>query len=212
MLAHGVGTFPDNYVYGKCTYYIWEYGKIGKNNTYLCTDHVPQVYIHCRIPCSTLVQYSLNCSLITHYSTILNFKNQLLAIKGMLASLHCCCPVLLLHHLQLLSLRLLQHRLLAFNSNLGGLARLKHLLPFKWSNLSITSSQTVGVSASFKHCHPKLSRSSVCIMEYCLLIPQGLITAQFAQKTGSSLYTRPQGMRNGQHPCLVLFADYSSDK
>jgi len=89
---HVAGTFPDNYVYGKCTYYIWEYGEIGENNTYLCTDHAPQVYIPCRIPCSSLVQYSLNCSLITHYSTTLNFKNQLLAIKGTLASLHCCCP------------------------------------------------------------------------------------------------------------------------
>ena len=92
MLMHVAGTFPDNYIYGKCTYYIWEYGEIGENNTYLHTDHVPQVYIPCRIPCSSLVQYSLNCSLITRYSTTLNFKNQLLAIKGTLASLHCCCP------------------------------------------------------------------------------------------------------------------------
>ena len=89
---HVAGTFPDNYVYGKCTYYIWEYGEIGKNNTYLCTDHLLQVYIPCRIPCSSLVQYSLNYSLITRYSTTLNFLNQLLAIKGTLASLHCCCP------------------------------------------------------------------------------------------------------------------------
>jgi len=96
MLMHVAGTFPDNYMYGKCTYYIWEYGEIGENNTYLRTDHVPQVYIPCRIPCSSLVQYSLNCSLITRYSTTLNFKNQLLAIKGTLVSLHCCCPVLLL--------------------------------------------------------------------------------------------------------------------
>ena len=65
---HVAGIFPDNYVYGKCTDYIWEYGEIGENNTYLRTDHVPQVYIPCRIPCSSLVQYSLNCSLITHYS------------------------------------------------------------------------------------------------------------------------------------------------
>jgi len=93
MLMHVAGTFPDNYVYGKCIDYIWEYGEIGKNNTYLRTDHVPQVYIPCRIPCSSLVKkYSLNCSLITRYSTTLNFKNQLLAIKGTLASLHCCCP------------------------------------------------------------------------------------------------------------------------
>ena len=60
--------FYDNYIYGKCTDYIWEYGEIGENNTYLCTDHVPQVYIPCWIPCSSLVQYSLNCSLITRYS------------------------------------------------------------------------------------------------------------------------------------------------
>jgi len=73
-------------------------------------------------------------------------------------------------------------------------------------------SSPVGVSALFKHYHPKLSRSSVCIMEYCLLIPQDLIAARFARKTSSSLYTRPQGMRNGQHPCIMLFADYSSDK
>ena len=92
MLMHVAGTFPDNYIYGKCIYYIWEYGEISENNTYLCTDHAPQVYIPCRIPCSSLVQYSLNCSLITRYSTTRNFKNQLLAIKGTLASLHCCCP------------------------------------------------------------------------------------------------------------------------
>ena len=49
MLMHVAGTFPDNYVYGKYTYYIWEYGEIGENNTYLCTDHLPQVYIPCRI-------------------------------------------------------------------------------------------------------------------------------------------------------------------
>jgi len=52
MLMHVEGMFPDNYVYGKCTYYIWEYGEIGENNTYLHTDHAPQVYIPCRIPCS----------------------------------------------------------------------------------------------------------------------------------------------------------------
>ena len=92
MLMHVTGTFPDNYIYGKCTYYIWEYGEIGENNFYLCTDHLSQVYIPCRIPCSFSVQYSLNCSLITCYSITLNFKNQLLAIKGTLASLHCCCP------------------------------------------------------------------------------------------------------------------------
>jgi len=34
MLMHIAGMFPDIYVYGKCTYYIWEYGEIGKNNTY----------------------------------------------------------------------------------------------------------------------------------------------------------------------------------
>ena len=60
MLMHVAGTFPDNYVYGKCTDYIWEYGEIGENNTYLRTDHVPQVYISCRIPCSSLVQYVVN--------------------------------------------------------------------------------------------------------------------------------------------------------
>jgi len=57
MLMHVAGIFPDNYIYGKCIYYIWEYGEIGENNTYLCTDHAPQVYIPCRIPCSSLVQY-----------------------------------------------------------------------------------------------------------------------------------------------------------
>ena len=110
----------------------------------------------------------------------------------------------------LIPMRSLQHCLLAF-STLGGLARLKDLLPFKWSNLSIAMSP-VGVNASFKHHCPKLCRRSVCIMEYCLLIPQDLIATWFACKTGSSLYTRPQGMRIGQHPRLVLFADYSSDK
>ena len=89
MLMHVAGTFPDNYIYGKCTYYIWEYGEIGENNTYLRTDHAPQVYI----PCSSLVQYSLNCSLI--YSLLNKHstsRTQLLAIKGTLASPHCCCP------------------------------------------------------------------------------------------------------------------------
>jgi len=28
MLIHVAGMFPDNYIYGKCTYYIWEYGEI----------------------------------------------------------------------------------------------------------------------------------------------------------------------------------------
>jgi len=36
MLMHIAGMFPDIYVYGKCTYYIWEYGEIGENNTYRC--------------------------------------------------------------------------------------------------------------------------------------------------------------------------------
>jgi len=91
MLMHVAGTFPDNYIYGKCTYYIWEYGEIGKNNTYLCTDHAPQVYIPCRIPCSSLVQYSLNCSLITRYST--NTQLQELATSY---QRYACIPPLLL--------------------------------------------------------------------------------------------------------------------
>ena len=88
---HVAGTFPDNYIYGKCTYYIWEYGAIGENNTYLRTDHAPQVYIPCRIPCSSLVQYSLNCSLITRYSTTLNFKNPATSYQR-----YACVPALLL--------------------------------------------------------------------------------------------------------------------
>jgi len=89
---HIAGMFPDNYVYGKCTYYIWEYGEIGENNTYQCTDHVPQVYISYRIPCSSSVQYSSTVLSHTHYSQQLNYKNQLLATKGTLVSSHCCCP------------------------------------------------------------------------------------------------------------------------
>jgi len=92
MLMHVAGTFPDNYIYGKCIYYIWEYGEIGKNNTYLHTDHAPQVYIPCRIPCSSLVQYSLTVLSLLATQQTLNLKNQLLAIKGMLVSLHCYCP------------------------------------------------------------------------------------------------------------------------
>jgi len=94
---HVTGMFPDNYVYGKCTYYIWEYGEIDKNNTYLHTDHVPQVYISCRIPCSSLVQYSLNCSLIIRYST--NTQLQEPATSYLKVCLHpsvAVAPVLLL--------------------------------------------------------------------------------------------------------------------
>jgi len=90
MLMHVAGTFPDNYIYGKCTDYIWEYGEIGENNTYLRTDHVPQVYIPCRIPCSSLVQYSLNCSLITRYS------NTQLQEPATSYQRYACVPTLLL--------------------------------------------------------------------------------------------------------------------
>jgi len=83
--------FHDNYVYGKCTDYIWEYGEIGENNTYLRTDHVPQVYIPCRIPCSSLVQYSLNCSLITRYSTNTQLQEPATSYQR-----YACVPALLL--------------------------------------------------------------------------------------------------------------------
>jgi len=88
---HVASTFPDNYVYGKCTYYIWEYGEIGENNTYLRTDHVPQVYIPCRIPCSSLVQYSINCSLITRYSTKTQLQEPATSYQR-----YACVPPLLL--------------------------------------------------------------------------------------------------------------------
>jgi len=88
---HIAGMFPDNYIYGKCTYYIWEYGEIGENNTYLCTDHAPQVYIPCRIPCSSLVQYSLNCSLITRYSTNTQLQEPATSYQR-----YACVPPLLL--------------------------------------------------------------------------------------------------------------------
>jgi len=98
MLMHVAGTFPDNYVYGKCTYYIWEYGEIGENNTYLCTDHVPQVYIPCRIPCMFLSQ--LQSQLFSHYSLLNKHSTSKISYwlsKVRLRPSTAVAPVLLLH-------------------------------------------------------------------------------------------------------------------
>ena len=66
--------------------------EIGENNTCLCTDHVPQVYIPCRIPCSSLVQYSPTVLSLLATQQTLNFKNEATSYQGTLVLPHCCCP------------------------------------------------------------------------------------------------------------------------